>query len=125
MNYEISPSTFILHNSSLILHPSVFCRQREIEGRTLARLTFGAHPAAVAPDDPFHRGQADTESPEFLGAGETLERDKELVHVRVIKTCPVVADKINRFPVDLRHAELDDRLLPHAGILPGVAEEVF
>src|SRR5512133_478374 len=100
-------------------------RKREVKSRPLAGFPFGTHPAAVAPDDPFHRGQADTESPAFLAAGEALERGKDLCRVRIVKTASVVPDEIHLSPVDLLGAELDDRILALGGVLPGVAEEVI
>lgn len=48
----------------------------EPEGRPLTRFPFGPYPAAMAPEDPLHRGQADAAPSAFFGAGKALEYAK-------------------------------------------------
>src|SRR5262249_20782615 len=97
----------------------------EVKYRPLARLPLGPHLAAVAPDYPLHRCQADAETSLLLGSREALEWDKEFVRIRHIESGAVVPDITGPFAVNLHCAELDERFLPYAGVFPGVAEEVI
>ena len=100
------------------------CRKGEVEGRAFSRLSLGPHPAAVALDDPLHRGQADAVALKLVSTGEPLEGDKQFVRMGHVKTRPVVPDKTGRLAGNVGHADFDDGFSLPGGILPGIAEEV-
>ena len=99
--------------------------QSKVKGRSLPRFPLRPDPPAVAPDDAVHRGEADAETRVCLDAGKPPEWDEEVIGVRHGEAGAVVPDETGSLAVDFRLSELDDRLLPDAGILPGVAEEIL
>jgi len=98
----------------------------EVHGRAFAYLAFGPHPASVAFHDLPDAGEADACAGELAGRVQPLERLKQLAPVGGVKAGAVVAYVAAEGPVVCqRRAELDQRIVPVRGELPGVPYQVL
>src|SRR6266508_33628 len=98
---------------------------RKVKGRALVRFSLGPNFAAMALDDSCHSGQPDAVALEFIGSAQTLERGKKLFRLGHIKTGPIVPNEIRTFSRNFLYTEFDDGFFLLAGILPGIAKQVF
>jgi hypothetical protein len=97
----------------------------EVERRAFAYLALGPGAAPV----PFHdlpdAGQADTCAGKLAGRMQPLERHEQRAHVNGVKAGTVVAQVAADGGISCRRgAELDQRMVPARGELPGVLDQI-
>src|SRR6266545_8046723 len=98
----------------------------KVETGPFAHPSLCPDPAAVAPDDPPDRGEADPRAWELGVAVKAFEDVEELPRVGHVEARPVVADEVDALPVLVPVAEFDARPAAFGGgELPGVAQEVI
>src|SRR6266508_366386 len=115
----------------------------EIERCALVGRRFGVNIAAVAADDSLDGGQAEARAREVPLGMQSLERREQLVRIRHVEPCAVVAHEkyslhrcsgpclgggVWRLPAgdSRRHnSKLNPRLLSFRGELPRIAEQVL
>src|SRR5262249_24402147 len=97
----------------------------EKERSALLRRGIGPDAATVAAHDALHGGQPDAGTLELLYGMQALEGAEELVGVGGVEAGAVVAHVVGDFAFGIAAAEIDVRGRMPAGVLPGVAQQVF
>ena len=99
-------------------------REGEKEGGAFVDLGFGPNFAAVLADDARDGGEADASTLEFFGAMEALKDAEQFVRIPHVKTCPVIADKIDVLVLFKFTADFYDGGLALTAVFEGVGKEV-